>query len=487
MISIIYISPEVTPLSKTGGLGDVSEELPKALARAGARVDVMTLKYQDVDESKLQELDIRFPISIRDEEIWIRLWKVVERRDSEPNIYLLDANRYSERIYQGDELKQAILLSQGSIEATRSLWEAGLIEKPDVMHANDWPTALVPVYLKTKYAADPVFEAVASIYAIHNLKHQGGGANGFSGSRFHELGIADEHWFGLEKPEDPQAFNLVKGAILHANKIVTVSRTYANEILTTKYGAGLHKVLRGRRNDIVGILNGVDSEKWQPVTIEGKPAAKEGLQREFGLTVNAEVPILGSATRIAAQKGTKSVLIAVDRLLRDGEFPLQFAFSGSGHAEDSYFHECLVLMERLMNRWPNQVVCKITKDPKAARLVFAGIDLYLMPSEFEPAGTKQQVALLNATPVVATKTGGLIDTVWDFSDDPERGNGFVFDGGDDGLHNAIARALDIFCGNKRRWKKLMENTQLQDRSWHTAAKEYFQLYQSARAAKRSQS
>lgn len=485
MFKARHVTPEINPYSKTGGLGDVSEEILGALVRGGAHVDVMTLKYQDVDEAKLQELDIRFPISIMGEEIWIRLWKAVKRRASDPETYLLDGTRHTEKIYQGDQLKQAILLSKGSLEATRILAEAGVSDMPDVVHANDWPTALVPVHLRTQYDADPSFRAMASIYAIHNLAYQGGRENGFPSSRFRELGIADEHSFGLAKPHDPQAFNLVRGAIFHADKIATVSPAYATEILTAEHGAGLHEALQARRNDIVGILNGVDSGKWQPIAIENKPAAKARLQREFGLTVNPDVAVLGSATRIAAQKGTKSIVRLIDQLLREGQFPVQFAFAGRGHAEDPYCRECQFRMEELMSRWPKQVACKFTKDHREAKLVFAGIDAYLMPSRFEPAGTKQQVALLNATPVVATRTGGLIDTVWDIGDDPERGNGFLFDGSDGGFYDAIIRGLNIYLGDKAMWQKLMENAQSTDRSWETAAKEYLRLYESAIAARRS--
>ncbi|MCM8827557.1 MAG: glycogen/starch synthase, partial [Candidatus Omnitrophica bacterium] len=219
---IVYVTPEIVPLSKTGGLGDVSLELCKALVKQGLRVSVFTLRYKTIDTLILEYTGISFSLSILDDLINVRIWKKIV---SGIEIYLLDADKYSEEIYFGDILRQSILLCDGTFKAIELLVIQGVISKPQVMHANDWQTALIPVYLKTKYHNHPLFFDVASVFAIHNLAYQGGKWNRFEYERFKELGIAPEHWFGLQRRNDPGAFNLMRGGIYHTDKIVTVSPT----------------------------------------------------------------------------------------------------------------------------------------------------------------------------------------------------------------------------------------------------------------------
>ncbi|MFA5349548.1 MAG: glycogen/starch synthase, partial [Candidatus Paceibacterota bacterium] len=469
---VAYITPEIVPLSKTGGLGDVSGELCAALAAKGVNVSVFTLKYKNIPESKLEDTGIGFSFMIKDEEVKIRIWKVKPGIIPGANVYLLENSPYADVIYEGDQLKQAIVLSQGTFGAIEALAAKGLIQIPQVMHANDWQAALVPVYLKTKYNATPLFQDTVSVFAIHNLAYQGGIFNRFPGDRFDDLGISGEHWFGLVRTDDPASFNLVKGAIFHSDEIVTVSPTYAQEIMNREEGEGLDADLRRRFYDVTGILNRVDRKAWRPVSLKGKPAAKARLQEMYGLDVDPNIPILGSVTRITSQKGTALIIKVVERILKETNGGIQFVFLGKGHPRDSYYHHCKREMEKLMREWPGKVYCDFKNGQEKSKKVFSGLDIYLMPSKFEPCGTKQQVALLNGCAVVARMTGGLIDTVIEFDPRANIGNGFTFRGfNEDEFYDAVMRALRWY-GQPNAWKIITRNAKASIDNWDSAVQGY---------------
>ncbi|MBU2063671.1 MAG: glycogen synthase, partial [Candidatus Omnitrophica bacterium] len=384
---------------------------------------------------------------------------------------------YTNRLYEDDDLKIALVLSDGTLQAIEKLVAWGKMDNPHVINANDWTTALIPTYLKAKYQDHPLFKGVASIYSIHNLAYQGGQWNRFSGSRFNELGIGGEHWFGMAMPEDPNSFNLVRGALYHADEIVTVSKQSADEIQTSEFGEGMHELIASRKENLYGILNGMDVPKEQIMDREQKRAAKILLQREFGLNIDPEVPVIGMAVRIAYQKNVDGALRVMRRMLEENP-RMQFVFKGEGHRDDSYTWEPIEIMKQLNRDFPGRVACEYEPGvrKKHSHLVIAASDIYLMPSRREPAGLSQQVALLQGSVVVAHMTGGLIDTVREFNPATGTGNGFTFRSLDDEeFYQAVKRALMAYS-DKTLWGQIMRNAQSEDRSWAKATHKYAEVY-----------
>ncbi|MGD9015559.1 MAG: glycogen/starch synthase, partial [Candidatus Omnitrophota bacterium] len=476
-LNIVFVSPEVAPLSRTGGLGDVSHDLPIALNKLGVNITIFTLKYENIDTSKLEFIDT-VQIIIHGEIIGLIIWRTELEGVT---VYLLEDDiGYSSGIYQGDTLRQAIVLCEGTFKAIERLHQRGILAKPNLMHANDWQAGLMPVFLKTKYDLHPLFANLVSVFTIHNLAYQGGVFNRFPGWRFDDLGIDGKHWFGLVSPGDPESFNIMRGALYHAHKISTVSQTYAHEILGIKYGEGLDGCLRERFYDLVGIINGIDLIGNEIETPELRTVNKEKLQTEFGLQVNVNIPVLVMPiSRITWQKNQLMTLRVIERLLTETEGGIEFILTGKGHPDDNYLFEVRQLAQRLANDWPGRVAYRFTNERDITTMMFKGADILLMPSQFEPGGLAQLVALSYGCIPVVRRTGGLADTVQEFNPATGKGNGFAFDNADDNeFYDAVARALRLYR-NPDLWRRIIENAQSEDRSWKKSAEKYIELYLAA--------
>ncbi len=347
--------------------------------------------------------------------------------------------------------------------------------KPDLIHAHDWQTALLPAYLKTILRNDPFFQNTKSVLTIHNLAYQGQ----FPHRLYPETGMGEE-WFSVDGFEFHGRANLLKAGILFADGVNTVSPTYAREIQTDEFGFGLDGVVRRRQNVLRGFLNGIDVEMWNPKTdrhipknysaedLTGKTECKSALQKACGLEQNAETPVLAIVSRLAEQKGFEIFSEIADKILSEN---VQLVLLGEG---DSVYH---TLFQNIRARHVRKVFIQIGFDAEAAHRIYSGADLFLMPSFFEPCGLGQMISLRYGTIPVVRKTGGLADTVVDVDQNPIAGNGFVFEKrSPENFYEAIRRALTQF-GQKEKWKALQQRGMCQDFSWDKSAVEYKKYYE----------
>lgn len=470
---IVHVAPEMTPYAKVGGLGEVLGSLPVAQRRDGHRVTVILPGYHRVMDSA---------------GLWGEAWG--ETR------YLAGGQDLSGSLYRFEHDGVDVIAiwqprffdrqgiygeARGSFEdnADRFGWFSGaalntarlLDPPPDVVVSHDWPSALVPVYLRAHPQADDPLSRTASVFVIHNLAHQGVFPRGSAG----RLNLP-ELWLDRDGLGSGAQLNFVKGAIRAATLLVTVSPTYAKQVLTPAHGRGLDADLRARGNDLFGILNGLDTATWNPETdphlpahynaddLAGKLECKVALQRDLGLRVDPALPLFGIVSRIDAQKGIDLVGRAASTLVgRSGQLVLL------GTGQPSLLDE----LRGIARHWRQSVVLIETFDEMIAHRIYAAADFFLMPSRFEPCGLGQLVALRYGTPPIVHRTGGLADTVSDADAEPERGNGLVFDHPDaDGVRWATERALTMFHEEPDRLERLRHRGMSEDLSWDRSAGEY---------------
>jgi starch synthase len=481
--NILYVSPEVAPFAKTGGLADVAGALPKALKDLGHDIRIMMPKYGCISERKYVLREV-----IRLREIPVRLGQreyVVSAKsaflpDSKVQVYFIDYPPYFDRdsLYVNpstakdwsDNPERFALFCRAVLEVLKVLhWQ------PDVIHCNDWQTALIPAYLKTRLREDAFFSRVSTLLTIHNLAYQGV----FEPSVLEVIDLPQE----LFLPGGPVEFfgkvNFLKAGIVYADAISTVSEKYAEEIQTEEFGAGLDGVLRRRASDIHGILNGVDYNVWNPETDEfiphkysaldlsGKQRNKEALLTQVGLPYNPEVPVIGMISRLAEQKGFDILAEAMERIMA---MNVQMVLLGTG---DPKYHK---MFEKFAKKYPSKLSVNLRFDEPLAHLIEAGSDMFLMPSRYEPCGLNQIYSLRYGTIPIVRFTGGLADTIQDYDPETGRGNGFVFrDYNAEALVEAIQRALNVYQ-DRTTWTKLVRNAMRQDFSWSVSAKKYIALY-----------
>ena len=475
-LKVLFVSSEVAPFAKTGGLGDVVGALPKALRRRGVDVRVVVPLYAGMDWNAFERLDggLNVPTWWGTAVGAVRLGHLP---GSDVPIYFLEYNRYFDRPHlygepgdaYDDNVERFTFLSRGALELCKAI---GFI--PDVINANDWQTALVPVYVNTVEWARPLHGA-ATVYTIHNLAHQGvadGGAMFITGLGDHHYNPGEFEHFG--------ALNLTKAALHHATLLSTVSPTYAREIQTPGHGFGLDGVLHSRHHDLSGILNGIDADAWNPETdrhlpatfgpdrMEGKAACKAALQREAGLPVNPRVPLFGLVGRLTAQKGIDVLAHALDRILG---WDAQVVLLGRGDADAEHFF--WELSERRRDRFR----AWIRFDDRLAHLVEAGSDFFLMPSRFEPCGLNQMYSQRYGTLPVVRATGGLVDTVENYREASGEGTGFVFSDLTPGaLADTVGWALSTWFDRPAHIASMRRIAMAKDFSWDHAAEAYERLY-----------
>jgi starch synthase len=480
VLRILFAASEGLPFSKTGGLADVIEALPKALVAQGHELAVVLPRYRGIKTSMVVMPSVTIPLGGR-----LRFPSVADGTMlNGVRYFFVDDPGYFDRdgIYGNsagdfpDNAERYSEFCRATIEIAKHVWPA------DVIHCHDWQTALVPVFLRSLYAADPLVKDLPVIFTIHNLGYQGH----FPAAVLDRAGIPAEvyHPAGLEFYG---IINLLKGGLVYSDYLTTVSKKYAEEIQTPEFGYGLDGVVRSRRDHVVGILNGVDYSVWNPEKdkfiaapysakdLTGKHACKKELLEIFGLSPEYENrPVLGIVSRFADQKGFDLIAaIAKDLMLED----VILTVLGTG---DRRYEE---LFETLANEFPGRVGVRIGYDNELAHKIEAGADMFLMPSRYEPCGLNQIYSLKYGTVPIVRATGGLDDTVESFDVEHGTGTGFKFEPYTGvALLDAVRLALHHFA-DERIWKRIQLNGMSRDFSWKRPATEYAKLYKAARLAR----
>lgn len=475
-MQIVFASAECAPFVKTGGLGDVAGSLPAALVRAGAEVIVMVPKYATIkDEYKAQmEHFSDFYVSLG----WRNEYCGLEKLEHDGVTYMfIDNERYFARDYPYgffDDGERFAFFSKAITESLQHL-PAGF--ECDILHCNDWQTALAPVFLREFYQGLPLYDRVKTVFSIHNVAFQGQ----FSDTVMEDiLGVAHIPAAASQLRCDACSINYMLGALRYADAITTVSPTYANEIQTPEFGEGLDGVLRERSYALQGILNGIDVAGFDPATDKriaanytvedrsGKAVCKAKLQEELGLEVRDDRPLMVMVTRLTRQKGMDLVMYALDRILAGG---VQVAVLGTG---DRDYEDGLRYFQ---DKYPGTMAARIEFDPALSQRMYAAADMFLMPSKFEPCGLSQIIAMRYGTLPIVRETGGLKDTVQPYNEFTGEGTGFSFSNfNGDEMGDAVFRAARLFWDNRKAWNQLVTQAMSQDFSWTRSADKYLDLY-----------
>ncbi len=475
-MQIVFASAECAPFVKTGGLGDVAGSLPAALVRAGAEVIVMVPKYATIkDEYKAQmEHFADFYVSLG----WRNEYCGLEKLEHDGVTYMfIDNERYFARDYPYgffDDGERFAFFSKAITESLQHL-PAGF--ECDILHCNDWQTALAPVFLREFYQGLPLYDRVKTVFSIHNVAFQGQ----FSDTVMEDiLGVAHIPAAASQLRCDACSINYMLGALHYADAITTVSPTYAGEIQTPEFGEGLDGVLRERSYALQGILNGIDVAGFDPATDKriaanytiddrsGKAVCKAKLQEELGLEVRDDRPLMVMVTRLTRQKGMDLVMYALDRILSGG---VQVAVLGTG---DRDYEDGLRYFQ---DKYPGTMAARIEFDPALSQRMYAAADMFLMPSKFEPCGLSQIIAMRYGTLPIVRETGGLKDTVIPYNEFTGEGTGFSFSNfNGDEMGDAVFRAARLFWDNREAWNQLVTQAMSQDFSWTRSADKYLDLY-----------
>lgn len=479
-LKILIVASEAVPYAKTGGLADVAGILPKFLAKRGHDVRVVMPRYYGVDKIKYDLKPVGGPLGVPMGVVGEQWCGVLEGRlpNSNVPVYFIDHEEYFGRdaIYndesgQGflDNDNRFVFLSRASMQLCKMLGFS-----PDIIHANDWQTAAVPLFLNTHYKNDPIFSHTASILTIHNMQYQG---------QFYEgvmdvLAVGWEHFTFVELEHHDQV-NLLKGGIYNATLVNTVSDGYKNEIKTKEYGWELEGAILSRGDAVRGILNGIDYDEWNPATdkylpanydehdLSGKAICKAKLQEQFGLPQN-DVPILGMVSRLVEQKGIDLVMQAIHHIMA---LDVQMIVLGEG---DPIAHEFL---KHTASQYPHKFACKIGYDNSLAHRIEAGADFFIMPSRFEPCGLNQMYSLRYGTPPIVRATGGLDDTIENLDEKTGHGTGFKFIDADGwALFNTVGWAVWIYYNRKEMLHGMRVEGMKKRFRWEDSAEGYEALY-----------
>ncbi len=472
---ILFAASEAAPFAKTGGLADVAGSLPPALAALGHEVRVVIPRYQGVDTEKFNLKHIAtFSVPLAS---WKERCDILEgKMGKQVTIYFISKDIYFNRpeLYRTahadyqDNAERFTFFSRSVVELSRRL-----DFNPEIVHCNDWQTGLVPFYLRMLHRDSAPFARPKTVFTVHNLGYQG--VFWHWDMRFIGLG-----WdaFTPDGLEFWGKINFLKAGLVYSDIITTVSKTYSREIQTPEYGHGLDGVLAKRSGDIYGIVNGIDYTEWDPAQdaslaqkfsatrIAGKAVCKQDLLQRTGFPPS-NAPLIGMVTRLTEQKGLDILAEAIPEIMALG---MRMIILGTG--EEKYH---LVLTDAAQ-RYPNQMRILLRYDDELAKSIYAGCDMFLMPSRYEPCGLGQMIALRYGTVPVVRKTGGLTDTVTNYNKNTGRGTGFVFDDySAEALVDCLSLAREIFL-DSRKWKRLIEAGMKQDFSWESSAKEYVKVY-----------
>jgi starch synthase len=475
-LKILMLAAEAVPFAKVGGLADVVGALPKALQELGHDVRVVMPRYGQINAERFELKTVVDTLTVQMSSFQEQMSVLEGSIGNGIPIYFIDAPRYFDRenIYgYTDDGERFILFCRAALDAARSLgWS------PDVIHCNDWQTGIVPNWMHTVYRDDPFFAGTATVYTIHNLAYQG-----IFGYRILEVaGVAAGGFLYPQIVELANVVDIMGRGILFADAVTTVSERYAQEILTPTYGEKLDQLLRSRRERLFGILNGIDYSEMNPAmdryiaaqfdadTLDKRAENKRVLQERAHLPVRPDVPLIGMISRLTDQKGFDLLAQIVQPLFAQG---VQFVVLGIG---DQHYHE---MFQNLAARYPEQVATFLTFNTELAQGIYAGSDMFLMPSRFEPCGLGQLIAMRYGSVPIVRSVGGLADTVQEYDPRNGDGNGFAFINYDPWeLFAAIVRALELYRF-KDIWRKLQQRGMAADHSWRASAKCYVDVYSDA--------
>jgi len=484
-LNVLFLSSEVFPFAKTGGLADVASSLPQALKEVGNDVRLAIPRYGFVSERKfrIHEIirlkDIDIPIGKKTAKLNVKSSFLVGEK-TKVQIYFIDSAEYFGRagIYQdpkskrdyADNDERFIFYSRGIFEILKRLGWA-----PHIIHCNDWQTGLVPVYLKKIYGKDPFFKNTKTVFTIHNISYQGN----FTKETFQKTGLPADV-FTPDGAEFYDKLSFMKAGIVYSDFITTVSDTYAKEISESEeYGCGMEGVLKKRKRFFTGIVNGIDYSIWNPdtdqfipfkyslKTADAKVENKKYLLKRFKMKFDPSVPLIGMVGRLVEQKGLDLLTEAFPELMK---LNIQLVILGTG--EKKYHTQ----FESLAKKYPEKFAVELAYDDELAHLIEGASDMFLMPSKYEPCGLNQLYSLKYGTVPVVRRTGGLADTVKEVTPQKGTGTGFFFDAYKAGeMVKAISRAISLFADQKN-WQKIMRNGMLEDFSWTSSARQYSELY-----------
>jgi starch synthase len=475
-MKVLIVSSEVFPFAKVGGLADVAGSLSKTLVSLGCDARVIMPLYGCVDREKFQLVkeaeSVKHPLT---EEI--RSFDLFSCKTDGSTVYFVKNKEYFSRneVYgtsDGDYPDNASRFSFFSKAVLAAIRELDF--KPDIIHCNDWQSALVPFYLKFKLADDDFYKGIKVLFTIHNMAYQGV----FDRSVMGKAGLPDE-FFTSDGLEFYGKVNFMKSGLLYSDAVSAVSRKYAEEIRTPEYGCGLDYLVKKRKDALYGILNGVDYSIWSPEcdsflkenfstdSLEKKQECKKDLLKQVGLSILPDKPLLGSVTRLVEQKGMDLLVNITDRIVQLGAGVVILGQGGQSYNN---------MFRNLAQKYPQNVSVSIDFNERLAHKIEAGCDMFLMPSRYEPCGLNQMYSMKYGTIPVVRATGGLDDAIIDFDKNKKKGNGFKFDPAtEEAFLEAIKRAISHYK-DKDLWQKLMIQAMSYDHSWEHSAKEYVQLY-----------
>ena len=479
-LNIVYVSPEIEPFARTGGLGDVLGALPKSIVKPGHKVCLFMPLYKQVNRKEFSLSSTKITVAVHmPDKTPIGLVHSSYMPGTRIPVYFIENAGYFERAepYKDpatgqdykDNCERFAFFSRAVLETLKALGQP-----PDVLHANDWQSALAPTYLKTIYREDPFFRNTLTVFTVHNLAYQGL----FPKEDMPLTGL-DWSYFNWKQLEYHGKLNILKAGLVFSDLITTVSRRYAQEIQTQESGRGLEGVLRERSGDLFGIVNGVDYNVWNPEkdklipsryspkNLKGKKACKKHLQRKCGMKEREDVPVIGWIGRLTEQKGVDLLLEGWEELMG---LDVELVLLGKG---DQPYEEAL---KAKASRYPGKASINIGFDNRLSHEIEAGADMFLMPSKFEPCGLNQLYSLKYGTVPVVRRTGGLVDTV-------DEQVGFTFNSSSTSeMIGTIKRALESYR-NPAHWTELMRRGMLLDWSWDKSAREYVELYQKRKGSK----
>ncbi len=479
-LSILMAASEVVPFAKSGGLADVAGALPKALHALGHDVRVVMPRYYIVDKEKYGLKALEEPLGVPMGslgELWARIF-VGSLPGTQVPVYFIDHEAYFGRkgLYDEDGVgypdndNRFLFFSKAVMQLAKKLRFT-----PDVIHVNDWHTAAIPVMLNTTYAMDPDFAGTGTLLSIHNLQHQGK----FYKGAMDVMQVGWEH-FNADELEEYDGVNLLKGGIVHADALNAVSKKYAQEIRTSEFGWGLERLIGEKAYKLHGILNGVDYDEWSPAVdtliaaqydrgaLEGKSICKEALQKQFGLPVNSEIPLIGLVGRLAEQKGITLLSSAIERMM---SMDIQMVLLGTGEKWAEHF------FSEIASRYPDKFACYIGYRNDLAHQIEAGSDMFLMPSLFEPCGLNQIYSLRYGTVPIVRATGGLDDTIENYNSQNRSGTGFKFyDATPEALLGTVQWAVETWYNKRSDFEMLRDNGMQKRFDWKEAARGYEDIY-----------
>ncbi len=475
-LKVLFVSAEVDPFAKTGGLADVAGSLPKELTLLGQDVRVLMPRYKSIDTELAYVTDFPVEMGDRKETCVIKEGCIPVSDSEEVKVYFIENYHYYYRdsIYcYHDDAQRFILLCKAALEMLPYI-----DFKPDIIHCNDWHTGPLCLLLKEKYAKQDFYKDIATVYTIHNLEYQGN----FGAETCGFLNV-EEDFFTYEKAEFYGMFSFMKCGLVYSDIINTVSKQYAQEILSTEYGEKMEGILNNRKKDLFGIVNGISYEEFDPGRNEdlyecfdsktpwNKKENKRSFQKEFGLA-QSNAPLLAIITRLTRQKGLELILGCINRFIKEKD--IQLAVLGIG---DEDYHNSF---KELENKYPDNVAVFLEFNQKLAKKIYASSDMFLMPSRFEPCGLGQIISFRYGTIPVVRATGGLAETVIDFDQDRKNGNGFSFTTfNEKEFEDTLKRAIHVYYEQTQEWEKLVVRALKSDFSWKKPCLVYLELYKIA--------